>query len=254
MRIKKTILSMRISAEAWTGLSVIVALLSLIVSVRSCYSADSAVAVAENALAEQKRQFSEVQTEKLDIQLVAQAYDPLQVTRINFREQGQVIVTPWKLLLSNTGQQKLSITGYELSEGKSVGARFYTGLNGGMYDELRQRINPSDTPIHLEPGDTRIFTLHIGLLVKSKVADVLWSNADTKTGFVAGPTLSLAKAGLDLYGNEVEFKEYATGMTYTRLTSVQTPTFWYRATTGRGNAFLGSGVTSATAEFFSRGP
>jgi len=230
--------------KAWTVIgiagSIALALASLIFSWK-------AVAISDSALKEQRRQFEEVQSEKLVIRLTPMPYDPIWLTEIKLGPEGQVAVTPWRLTLSNTGQQKLSIINYEISEGDKPGSKYYTGINGGIWDGKMQRIDLLSEPISIEPGETRIYIVHIGILIKPEVAKVLGKNIDLGTRMVTEPAKLLATNGLDLFGNEVEFQQFANGVVLTMLTNEATPTYWCQLTTGRNNIFVGSGSASLPA-------
>lgn len=204
----------------------------------SALVAVASLAVSGASYQEQKHQFAEVQTEKLSISLSPLMYDPIRLTRINFGKEGRVVIQPWKLTLSNTGQQRLSITSYEVSEGVRPGQRIYTGLRSGMFNSQNQI---AELPLTLEPGESKVFTLSVGALVSAEVAKVLAEEADPATGFVFKPGLALAKKNLDLLGNRVSYEEWATGIRLTTLTNKPAQTFWYAAQTGRNNTFYGSG-------------
>lgn len=55
----------------------------------------------------------------------------------------------------------------------------------------------------------------------------------------------LAKEGIDLYGNEVNYQEFEGGTYWLTVEKAndKSPVYWYQAMSGRGNIF----VTSATA-------
>ncbi len=232
------------SSKTWTVIGIV---FSILLAVASSIFSWKAVQISSDGLAEQRRQFSEVQTEKLGVELIPVAYDPIKLTEINFGSSGRVVMTPWKLRLSNTGQQKMSITGYELSEGEGQSARYYTGLNGGIWSftKNKKRIDPSVEPISLEPGDTHVYLLQIGILIKPEVAKVLSIKADVRTGLIMDPANELALSGLDLFGNKVDFQQFPDGFILTRLTNNKTPTYLFKATTGRNNVFKGYGRTES---------
>jgi len=224
----------------WIAMAV--AILSLVVSVLSWE-------LSNEALSEQKRQFQEVQTERLGVTLTELPYDPVRVTKIDYGAQGRVLMTPWRLILSNTGQQRISIVAYQLKEGDTPKTRVYTGLDGGIYDADRKRIDPSDSPISLEPGESKVFRLEIGILVPPKVSDALALGARNGDGWIANPSLTLAKAGFDLYGNPVELKQDPSGFYLIQysVTESPSPKYTVEIVTSRQGVFAASATPSAVA-------
>jgi hypothetical protein len=210
------------------------AILSLVVAVAT-------VGVSYFQFGEQKRQFQVLQSEELTLRLNSHADGPLRITRNNFGQLGFVVQVPWRLTVSNTGNVKLSITEYSITTGSSPDAMFYTGIDGGM---LTQEGKAVDLPMVIEPGDSRILIIYVGILVPTKVHEILSAMTDSKPN-TALAVKTLAKQGLDLYGNKVNYAEYPGGESLLTIEKKDqnSPTFWYRAVTGRGNAFL----TSATS-------
>lgn len=227
--------------KTWTVIGIVS---SIVLALASLIFSWMAVEISKSSLSEQKRQFNEVQSEKLTIQLMPMPHDPIQLTDIKLGPEGQVVMLPWRLTLSNTGQQRLSIVRYEISEGNQPGSRYYTGLNGGIWDRAMKPIDLLSEPISIEPGETRVYVIKIGMLTKPEVAKVLGEGVDLRTGIVTGSSKLLASKGLDLFGNEVELQQFGNGFVLTRLTSKATPRYWCQLTTGRNNVFIGSGNSS----------
>lgn len=191
---------------------------------------------------EQRRQFQVLQNEDLAVRLNPYTDGPFHITDNNFGPMGRLVQFPWQLTFSNTGNQKLSIIKYSITTGISPNSTFYTGIDGGMFHADQK---PVDLPLTLEPGESRLFVVLVGILVPSKVHEVLSSMEDPKSRTVSHATTVLAKQGLDLYGNKVHYQEYAGGgyMLTVEKENQKSPTFWYQAVSGRGNVFL----TSAAA-------
>lgn len=215
----------------------------------SAFVAFASLGISCASYREQKHQFNQVQAEKLAVTLVPREYDPVRITRINFGPDGRVVIVPWKLTLSNTGQQRLSITSYEISTGERPGQKLYTGLDSGLFDDKTELVK---LPITLEPGDSKMFTISMGMLVSKEVGDALLPAAEASTGFVMKPALVLAKQDLDLHGNKVAYAEFPNGSQLTMLTNHAGQVFWFVARTGRNNVFVGSGHSIAPSPELAR--
>lgn len=202
------------------------------------------VAVAAVALPylEQRRQFQVLQTEELVIRLDPNADGSFRITNNKLGPMGHVVQMPWRGTFSNTGNQKLSITKYSISTGATPNSTFFSGIDGGIVQSDQK---PIDLPLTLDPGETKPFVLLVGVLVPSAVHDVLAGLTAPSQQTVSKATEALAKRGMDLYGNKVEYKEYAPGgyMLTVENEDQKSPTYWFEATTGRGNKF----VVSATS-------
>jgi hypothetical protein len=235
--------------KKWAIVSAVGALISAAFAALSWQTSQNALGISQQALDAQQSQFEEVQAEKLDVALQPLAYDPVRITPISLGDEGKVVTTRWRLQFSNTGQQRLSITNYRLSEGKYAGAREYTGLDGGIFEANDKRIFPSENPIVLEPGDTKVFRLDVGQLTTNRVADTLALGADPTSGVVFHSTALLAKAGVDLYGNRVEIRNYASGSMLLRFDDLPKPTYWLEVFTGRSNKFVVSASPSPAGNF-----
>ena len=212
-------------------LAIGIAIVSLVISI-------AAVALP---YMEQRREFRVLQGEELSVRLNPHADGQFHITEFNFGPRGRVMQVPWELTLSNIGNQKLSITTYSVSSGISPNSTSYSGIDGGMFD-LEQK--PIYLPLTLEPGESRRFVLFVGILVPPKVHEAL-SVGHLKLRTVGDATKILAKQGLDLYGNKVNYQEYAGGayVISVEKTNQIFPTFWYQAVSGRGNICLASAST-----------
>jgi len=121
-----------------------------------------------------------------------------------------------------------------------MGSTFYTGIDGGL---VTPKSDPVDLPMTLEPGESRSLFVSIGIRVPSNVFEVL-SGIDPGKRTTEQATIALGRKGLDLYGNQVDFKEIDGSYMLTIEPDKQkSPRFWFKATTGRGNAFAASSST-----------
>jgi len=152
------------------------------------------------------------------------------------------VQVPWGLTVSNTGNVKLSVTEYSISSGQSPNGMTYTGIDGGM---LSQDGKGVALPLTMEPGDSRVLTIYVGILVPPKVHELLSAITDSRLKTVSQATKALAKQGLDLYGNEVQYEEYPdkSYILTVKNGDRKSQTFWYLAVTSRGSVFQTSAAT-----------
>lgn len=179
-------------------------------------------------------------SEELALHLNPSVEGVFRITEHNFGPSGHVVQVPWRLTLSNTGSQTLSVTERTITTGGSAGSTWYTGIDGGMFQSDQK---PVELPIKLEPGESRAFIVLVGVLVPPKVLAALSSLDDPKSRTVSAATRALGKEGLDLYGNQVSYREYGGGAIFEVRREQNAPTFWYQVKTGRGKEF----VTSAAS-------
>jgi hypothetical protein len=219
-------------ARTMAALSLLVAIATAIIS----YVQQS------SALEEQKRQFQVLQKEDLAIRLNPHVEGRATLTGQRFGSEGTLVRSFWGLTLSNTGNQKLSLTQYRISTGDSPGAYSYSGIDGGLLaaDSTIQKL-----PIILEPGETRVLLLDIGFLVSDKVYSALSSLKESDLLSAQSLGIELARKGLDFYGNEVELHKFPEGGEIISVDSnnQKSPTIWLQITTGRGNTFTTSAAT-----------
>lgn len=169
--------------------------------------------------------------------------EQVKLTKYNFVELGgRVVQVPSELVISNTANRKLSIVSYSISTGETQNSQYYSGIDGGIYDDKGKKVQ---LPIILEPGDSKILQIYIGIVVPPKVFDIL-STLKLKPSLSSQQTfLTLARNKLDIYGNRVEFEEYPGGAYSWSIDNKlrqKSPRYWLQFTTGRGNSF----VTSAS--------
>jgi hypothetical protein len=174
-----------------------------------------------------------LQEEQFRLELGQRHDGSYKITGFNLGEFGKVIQSPWRVVLSNVGTQKSTITRYSLSEGESPGTTIYTGLDGGLTTDQGVAV---DLPITLEGGETKIFILHLGVRVPPKAEAILREHAKNKLITVEQGDKVLAREGTDLYGNKVSLKEYGDAYVITR-DYLKVPKYWLEMTTSRANNF-----------------
>jgi hypothetical protein len=218
-------------------------LASLLISILAlCVSVIAIIVSAmqnKNALTEQQRQFAIIYSEDLSLSLnpcVTSIYPAYKITYIKLGEIGQVVQLYCELTISNTGNQALSILDYSLSIGDHPDAMYYSGIDGGLWLSKHQLI---ELPLHLQPGESKIALLLIGIPLSQNVVSVLTRLQASGTLSFSNVNIELAKLGIDLFGNKIELKEYGKGA-YTISNDNKNqiaPTVWLRMSTARGNVF-----------------
>ena len=124
-------------------------------------------------------------------------------------EQTGVVQVFWEALLSNTGDRRLSVVSYDVRDVTNGQNAVYNSLKGGLFD-TRER--PLSLPITLEPGESTLLLLKIGLLLHPRAVEVLqeavpFGKPISRTDL----QIALAKAGIDIYGNPIELTTYPGG-------------------------------------------
>lgn len=212
----------------------VTAVVSLIVAV-------AAVAIPyiqqRGALNQQQEQFNELQREELSLKLNPHVSGVIRITGSNLGTLGHVVQIPWELTISNTGSRQLSIANYDLTRGQSPGAMFYSGIDGGL---LTMDAKSVGYPVTLEPGEIRKFLLFVGITVPEKVFEVLKVLDNGNNIDRAKATAALAKEGLDLYGNRIDYREFEGGSYVLSIDKKNQngQRFWCAVQTGRGNSFV----------------
>jgi hypothetical protein len=189
------------------------------------------------ALKQQQKQFDELQQEALSVKLDPHVSGMVRITGKDLGPLGNFVQIPWELTISNTGSRQVSIADYDLTRGDSSGAMSYSGINGGL---LTVDYNPVRYPVTLEPGGMRKFFLIVGITVPDRVLETLKGLNEGKDIDRERATTALAKEGLDLYGNRIDYREFEGGG-YIRSIDTQNQNgqrFWCVVHTGRGNSFV----------------
>lgn len=186
---------------------------------------------------QQSKQFQALQKESLKILLNSAVNRPLLLTNYNFGDMGKVIQMPWKVTISNTGNRQLSIIDKRVSVGDTPDFRSYTGIDGGIFTLENQ---PVSFPIKLESGESQVYYLNVGALIPSKSYDIIHKINDGNPVSDRDAMIALGKAGIDMYGNPVEFKDNGeSGVSIKFNSSGDSPTFWLSLFTGNSNRFNG---------------
>jgi hypothetical protein len=188
---------------------------------------------------EDRREFRALQSEALAIQLNPHVAGSPRMTGVNLGLFGRVVQIPWQLVLSNTGNQRLSVTRYSIENVGAASPAFYSGIDGGMFEAGMQR---TTLPLVLEPGTSREFALFVGVLVPLEACSILDAEGVTNATSVHDIAMILGRHGIDIYGNRVTYHELPGGG-YAVLPDSASPSvsaFKYEATTGRGRTFSAS--------------
>lgn len=160
----------------------------------------------------------------------------IKLTDYNFGEIGRIVQVLWQLRISNTGNRKLSIVEYSISSGDKPYSKFFSGMDGGILDLKGNRIS---LPITLEPGDSLALQVYVGIMVSPKIFNILNDSRMSKPIPAQQAARILGRAGLDLYGNNVDFKEYKGGNFHLAVRKgAKSPRYWFCLVTGRGKSFV----------------
>ncbi|WP_442489125.1 hypothetical protein [Halomonas litopenaei] len=189
----------------------------------------------EGALKQQQEQFEALQREGLSVKLSPYVSGEIRLTENDLGLLGHVVQVPWRLTVSNTGSRQLSIARYDLSSVDSV--EYYSGIDGGLVTKNSQ---PVDLPRTLEPGETQSFFLFIGIIVPRTVYEILKELDEGNDIQRIDATIALAREGVDLYGNKVDYTEFEEGAYHITIDSVNQKAKMFSLTiyTGRDNTFI----------------
>lgn len=116
------------------------------------------------------------------------------------------IRAPWSVLISNTGADTVSITGYEIRQiaGK-LGNMYYSNIDGGLHSpDSMERVT---LPISLDAGHSVRLLLVVGMNPGPKAYKLLLAaagNHDAQMPLKEAEQL-LAKGGVDIYDNTVSY-------------------------------------------------
>ena len=208
-----------------TFISVVLALLAIIIS----YNQQDTI----NKI--QQKQFNLLQKEELSININPKINGKIHLTNYSLGNLGHVLHVPWKMIISNTGNKRLSIIDYSISRGESPNSIYYSGINGGIVSQKYEEIL---FPITLNPGDSQIFYIFVGITIPKKAYETLVSldkNIPLTDEFASR---MLAKKGIDYYGNHVKYQEYSKGSFLFSISNFEkAQRFWIKFTTGSGHIY-----------------
>ncbi len=152
--------------------------------------------------------------------------------------KSRAVQVPWIFTLSNTGKVKLSITSYEIQQIEGQTVMMFSGLDGGLTSSENKFFK---LPQSIDAGESITFRAHIGFIPSIAVQKHLSKEYEANGALDAHETfISLAKAGMTLYGGRAEYKEYKNGG---RIISIDPasyendPMYKVNFITGRGNVF-----------------
>ncbi|XPV69807.1 MAG: hypothetical protein ACNI25_04360 [Halarcobacter sp.] len=194
----------------------------------------------ESAQQVQKEQFEVLQKEELIVKVNPYIDGFIRLTNYNLGHLGHVVQIPWKIIISNTGNQKLSITDCFVTRGDSPESIQYSGIYGGIIDQKSKTI---EFPLMLDPGESRIVYIFVGITVPSLVYQTLFSLDKNTTLTDRLAMKALGKQRIDYYGNPVEYEEFEGGLFHFVVKDTKkAQRFWIKFTTGRGNIYYGTGM------------
>lgn len=190
-----------------------------------------------NTLEQQNEQFEALQQEELSVELNPYVAEKIYLTQINFEPLGHVVQIPWELTVSNSGHRQLSITKYDLLRTEPSGITSYSGIDGGLLTKESKSVN---LPLTLEPGETKIFFLLVGVTVPQDVYNTLKVLNSGKPVQYSEATTALSRIGVDLYGNKLEYEELEGGGYHSYVDTENQKAQKFRCTihTGRNNTFV----------------
>lgn len=118
------------------------------------------------------------------------------------------VAVAWEGLIANNGSVPVTIVGYELRQ-LTPAEVYYTGLDMGVTDVAGKRL---DFPISVDPGKAVAFRIRTGVLVDSQTYNQIANQYPIGSSPRFGTLVkSLAQLGIDLYGNQVEYRELTPG-------------------------------------------
>ena len=165
-------------------------------------------------------QFYLTNTEKLSI-ITHLINSEIKLTSCNFGEEGKVIQFPWQLVVSNTGNKKISIVDYDVvevldSSNIETSIRTNTCMDGGLFDLTGHQV---EFPLVLGDGESKKMNLMVGILIDSSIFDLLSEQSEqNEPHLLRNDELILARHNVDFFGNPLEFTEYDSS-TYVITTS-----------------------------------
>ena len=209
------------------------AILSLLIAIVAIYVSFSQQETAQEI---QQDQFDILQKENISIKLNPYVNGEIRLTEIHLGPIGYVVQLPWKLTISNTCNRQLSIVEHFITRGETPISTQYSGIDGGLID---MNSNPVRYPISIEAGDSRTFYIFVGITVPEQIYNTLLSVKDKKNLTDRNVAQILGRQGIDIYGNNVEYKEFDDkSYTFQIKDKEKAQRFWIHFTTGRGNVFL----------------
>ena len=174
-----------------TWLASLVASVALIVSLISLYEAHEA-------------RVSTVSDEVLLHAYRPKGDQPVSIKKTAGRVRFGSVAVPWDLLVSNTGNSTISITGYEVLQiAGTKGQLMYSGIDRGLFSSESNR--PLALPIALEAGKSIRLVAVVGLNPGRKAYDVLTKtiSGSEETRSLSSVEKLLASKMLDIYDNPV---------------------------------------------------
>lgn len=122
------------------------------------------------------------------------------------RNNSSLVQIPWLFTLSNTGKNKLSITGYDVFQIENGGLSKFANMVGIVRNTDESQVIP---PIILDAGESKTIKMHIGFRAQADVLDKLYELHSESGAFTLIESFKyLAKYGLTIYGGKAKYEEH----------------------------------------------
>ncbi|RNC81377.1 MAG: hypothetical protein ED559_06180 [Phycisphaera sp.] len=170
--------------------------------------------------------------EVLAVTVNPHANGAVRVTGYDFGRLGSVVQFPWLLTISNTGQQRLSVTNYRIVGHKGA---VYSGLDGGLFDH---EMRPVSFPLVLQSGEAVELVILVGHMIPTDVIDRFPVSASGTELLDTVLTKHLAAQGIDVFGNRVTAIGPDGSGSYTFHEPEKAPVFTFVLQTARGTSAI----------------
>jgi len=157
------------------------------------------------------------------------------------KEQSSVVQIPWLFTLSNTGNVKLSIIGYDVFQIENGGLSKFPHLVGLVMTPDGDQVVP---PITLDAGESITIMMHIGFTADAKVLEKLFKIHEQSGAFTLNEAFKkLAKDGITIYGGSATYFSHDGGVTISLDPRfyLDEPVYRVEFKTGRGRSFYVQG-------------
>ncbi|WP_152004851.1 hypothetical protein [Desulfoluna spongiiphila] len=165
---------------------------------------------------------------------------PIRLSSIDFNKNCQCINIPFNIFITNNSNKNMSLIEYKVFQLIGDGPidknkLYYSGIDGGLYNHSGTKVK---IPFSISQGETKSYIGYVGVTVSKKTLNILEPYKDQ---ILSKRTLNkiFGEKGLDIYGNAIEYKEYARGkfsLSPKELSS--TPIFVFEWKSGKGNKFF----------------
>ena len=153
------------------------------------------------------------------------------------REKSNVVQIPWLFTLSNTGNFKLSIVGYDVFQIENGGLSKFQNLVGLVMTPDGDQVVP---PITLDAGESITIMMHIGFIADAKILEKLFKIHEQSGAFTLNEAFKkLAKDGVTIYGGSASYLDHDGGVSISLDPKfyLDEPVYRIEFKTGRGENF-----------------